>query len=273
MLRLNAGDEKYKTLITRIKEISIYSDNTDISSMCQSYIQDITNFVTKILIFDPDMAQAIAQLFDMKLSQFVDSNLRYALPYAITSNNTDDCLLGISNLLELSIKDLCEKKAPHILIALLMESETNIKFLGYSRLQKIYNSKKPAHKELATKNATKITTQLAMNLGIKDLKDQSLRALEEMKSLVGMESMSVSEYLSQFIFAILTKITEYISYKKSHTDNNESNDNYEPHTLEALMEVMIVMQPNIGDHALHVIHKKTLFNYLSINSHLFFCSL
>lgn len=253
LLLLNAGDTTYPDLLFRMKQISIYTDNTPISIMCRSHIQEITNFVTKILTFDPDMARAVVELFDMDLSQFINSNLRYALPYAITSIHSDDCLLGISSLLEIPIKELCESKASYIIVALLMESDAEIKSLGYNRLQKIFKSKEAAHKMLASNNATKITTKLAMNLGLRDLKDQALTALGEMKSLFGMASITISEYLSRFIFAILTKITKFISDKKVHNNDKNSYHSHEPHTLEALMEIMILMQSNIGDHALHVI--------------------
>lgn len=208
-----------------------------------------------MLVLDPGMAESIVQLFDYEIPQFLTTYLQYTLPYSIVYIDNNDTIVGISTSLGLPVKGLCLDNAHHIMLALLMEKNTKTRNAGYERLKSIFNTRSNAHIKLATENATKITTSLSMNLGISHLKDQAIHALEEMKSLLGMPTIPTSDYLSKFIVGILAKITQFISEKRVN-----SAYIHEPHALSALREIMTVLQPNINDHALHVIHLNTYPN-------------
>ena len=128
-----------------------------------------------------------------------------------------------------------------------MEPDRHIQSSGFDKLQSIFDAKgQQFKKDLAIKNATKVTTMLAMNLGIPALKEQALEALNDLKRMVGLMSMTLSSYVSEYFVGILAKVTKFISEKRLGTDVQE------PHAISALKETMEVMGSNINGHAIHV---------------------
>lgn len=221
-------------------------DNADLLILCQSYMKEITEFVTRILIIDPEFAENVTQLFGFQIPQFLSAFLEYALPYAITRMNSDDALSGISASLEINIKNLCRDGAVHILVQLLMESDVQVKKHGYKRLQQITKEKDIVEK-LARENVTKITTTLAMNLGIPRLKQNALNGLIELKGLARNPKEDLSDYISAYFIAILERISRYISEKRDQLVYIQ-----DPQALVVLGEIMIILKSNIKDHTLHV---------------------
>lgn len=229
-------------------EISTFTDNTDISVICQNHMKAIVEFVTRILVSDPDIAESVTYMFGFTRRQFISKFLRYALPYSIFQIETNKVLKGIATTLEIHASKLIEDYGYHIVLALLLESSPEAKVENLVKLQKV---KKHGYKIWATANSTKITSILAMNLGKEDLKQQSLRALNEMKSLIFASPISapvsLSQYLAQYFVGISTKISRFITEKRSKSLNV-----HEPHALNALKEIMVLLDSKINIHATHV---------------------
>lgn len=215
-------------------------DNTDLLISCQPYIKEITEFVTRILVIDPGFAENVTQLFGFELPQFLSAFLEYALPYAIIHTD-DDTLSGISASLEIPLINLCKDGAFHIYAQLLMENDPQLKSQGYERLQKILKTKTMV-KTLVKENATKITTELAMYLGIPHLKQNAINGLEELKDLTRTKNEDLSQYISSYFIAILERASRFISEKRYVHD---------PMALAALREIMPLLKSSITDHTIH----------------------
>jgi hypothetical protein len=218
----------------------------DISVICQPYMKELVEFAIRLLIVDPGITEKIAYLFGYEIPQFISVYVEYALPFALINDTNNDTLSGIASSLELNVVALCKENAFHILMASLLKSSPDVKALINRRLQQIFKTK-DAYNKLAVQNATNLVIKLSMNLGLPELKDQSITALKEMQDMLGGTAMSMSDFMSQFFIGILTMITRFTTEKR-----NQSAEVHDPHALEALKEVMEILEQRIIDHALHV---------------------
>ena len=201
-----------------------------------------------MLIVDPSVAENVANLFDTTIPQFITKYIHYALSYAILDpHNCEDLLMGITSALELTEEQLFEQYSHYIMLALLLESNNEVKCTGYNNLKRLHISQRDFAKHLAIKNATRITTELCMNLGVPTLKQQSFQALQEMKDLAGNLAEPISSFVSRYIVGILDRVTRFIFEKRSN-----SLIVHDPNAIQALKEYMEIIQPDIKNHALLV---------------------
>ncbi|KAI9478821.1 MAG: hypothetical protein EXX96DRAFT_261034 [Benjaminiella poitrasii] len=253
----NWSNDHNHMLISQLKDISIYTQTSDMFVICKPYMKDIVQFVTRILVVDPALAENITQLFGYQIPNFISAYLADALSFAIVHTEDDDVLSGVAACLELSILDLCKSGAHYILVSLLMETDNNVKENGYKRLQKIFSSKSIV-RTLLNENLTKITTTLAMNLGAPGLRECSVSALNELKTLTGKAREDLSDYLSSYFIAILERLSHFISEKRNQTLTIQ-----DPYALEALSEIMYLLKSNISNHTLHLLKVFHTINELS----------
>lgn len=235
-------------------------------TLCQDHMKTLAEFVTRVLLVDPSLAESVAALFDYELPRFLHKYVRYALPYCIFKTPDEELLLNISSILETSKDELLENYAHHVVLSLLLESESSIRNDYMTRLQKISN-RSQIFKYLATLKATKITTILCLNLGNPELRKQSALALIEMKKTIFKVTTTIDEYLSEYFLSFLTKVSRFIS--ETRTKSVEIHD---PYALDALKEIMTQLGSNLNEHTPHVNVKNNLTCFLfckKINYHIY----
>ncbi|KAI7901832.1 uncharacterized protein BX663DRAFT_552745 [Cokeromyces recurvatus] len=242
----NQDSNRSRILLSQLRDISIYTRTIDMSVICKAYMKDIVQFVTRMLVIDPALTENVTQLFGYQIPNFLSTYLNIALPFAVAYTEDDDALSGIAASLELSILSLCKSGAHYILVSLLMEKDANIKAYGYKRLQTIFANKSIV-KTLISENLTKITTTLAMSLGVPGLQESSMNALNELKTLTGNTKENLSDYLSSYFIAILERVSRFISEKR-----NQVLKIQDPYALEALSVIMSLLDSNISNHTLHL---------------------
>lgn len=208
-------------------------------------MKNITECVARALISDPYTAESVTSMFGFTQYQFISKHLQYALPYSIFQVEGGKLLKVIAKTLEISPTILTNDYGYHIVLALLLETNKQVKAANLAKVQLV---KSDGVKVWAASKSTKITTILAMNLGKEELKEQSLKALNEMKGLIfnspTSTPVSLSHYLAQYFVAISTKISRFITEKRS-----KNLVTYEPHALNALKEIMVLLDSKINLHA------------------------
>ncbi|CEP14753.1 hypothetical protein [Parasitella parasitica] len=214
-------------------------------SICQPYIKELTEFVTQLLFKDPDLAESIVNLIDYTIPNFLRKYIHFAMPYAILYNRDEDAIMGISSAFNTSTVDLCKDEAYHIILALLLEQDTETKSFGIKRLEDIIQEK-DSLKKLATSNHTRLMASLAMNLGHPEQSKQYYNAVLDLKDIVRGKSSALCDYISSLIMAISEKISGYISQKR-----NQILPIQYPYALESLKAIMQLLESNINNHNLH----------------------
>lgn len=213
--------------------------------ICQDHMKTITEFVARTLVSNPDIAESITIMFGLTRRQFISKYLRYALPYSIFEAENGKILKVIAKTLDIPPTNLTNEYGYHVVLALLLETDPEVKAANLVRIQKVKND---AIGIWAASKATKITTILAMNLGKEELREQSKQALIEMKDIIFSSSssapVSLSQYVAQYFVAISTKISRFITEKRS-----KGLDTHEPHALKSLKEIMVLMDSKINLHA------------------------
>lgn len=228
-------------IVLQLKQISIFTDNTDISVICQDHMKSIAKFVTCTLVSNPDLADSITLMFGLTRRQFISKYLRYALPYSIFEVENGRVLKAIAKTMDVPPVNLTNEYGYHIVLALLLETDPEVKSANLVKIRKVKNE---AVGIWAASKSTKITTILAINLGKEELKELSKQALIEMKDIIFVPPIPLSQYLAQYFVAISTKITRFITEKRS-----KCLAIHEPHALQALKEIMILMDSRINMHA------------------------
>ncbi|KAG2194555.1 hypothetical protein INT47_006514 [Mucor saturninus] len=228
-------------IVLQLKQISIFTDNTEISVICQDHMKSIAKFVACTLVSNPDLADSITLMFGLTRRQFISKYLRYALPYSIFEVENGRVLKAIAKTLDVPPVNLTNEYGYHIVLALLLETDPEVKSANLVKIRKVKNE---AVGIWAASKSTKITTILAMDLGKEELQELSKQALIEMKDIIFVPPISLSQYLAQYFVAISTKITRFITEKRS-----KCLDIHEPHALQALKEIMILMDSRINMHA------------------------
>lgn len=215
-------------------------------TVCEPSIKELTEFVTRLLVKDPDLAVEIAFIIGYTIPNFLKKYLNYALPYAVIYDQDEDTLLGIANAFDTSIVDLCENEACHVILSLLFEQNAQIKSAAVKRLDNIFQHKNTV-KQLITNNNTKLMTILAMSLGHPTSSEMYRNALIEIKNTVQGEKYDLSDSISSLFMAISEKISSYITEKRNHTLKIQY-----PYALESLKVIMSLLKLNLDNYNLHV---------------------
>lgn len=211
-------------------------------------------FATKMMTIDPSVTESIAALFNYSIPQFIRHYIQYALPYAVVNTSNNDTLAAIAASLETSAQDICKGNAYRILMVLLVERNDTVKLQGVGKLNKLFGNDKNAFNNLLSANMISLTQKFTLNLGQPELKTQSLKALKDIKRNLAREDMLFPQFMSQQVVGFLTLITKYITQKR-----NNSVEIDDPFALEALKELMQLLEHEINDHAPHVSEKSVIY--------------
>ncbi|KAI8640422.1 hypothetical protein BD408DRAFT_241317 [Parasitella parasitica] len=246
LVSLDLGDENSLPLLSQLKCICIYTDNTPGETICQLYMKELTEYVTQALFKDPDLAEGIVDLIGYTIPNFLQKYIHFAMPFAILYDQSEDAIMGISCAFDKPTVDLCKNEAHHITLALLLEQDAETKNISIKRLENILQEK-DGLKKLITSNHTRLMASLAMNLGHPEQSRQYYKAVMELKDIVRGKNSVLGDYISSLIMAISEKISSYITQKR-----NQTLEVQYPYALESLKTIMRLLESNINNHNLHL---------------------
>lgn len=226
----------------------MHSDASSVESMCKPHIKEITEYVTGLLLKDPEMATAIVSRIGYEPSKFLKKYLHFALPYAVIYTQDQDALLGLCNALDQTPADLVRQGAIDIAIDILIEQDHAIQRAGDKRLIEICRQK-DIMDEFVMINRSSIMAIVAMNLGHPTLGQSYHHVMMAIHGTINGNQLELSSLLDEFFMPISENVLSYI-----HQVRNHSLDVQHPYALESLKIVMSLLEENITNHNRHVSH-------------------
>ncbi|KAI8376558.1 uncharacterized protein BYT42DRAFT_575046 [Radiomyces spectabilis] len=209
--------------------------------------RELAQLAVYYLTVDPIILQNIASLYDMKVHSYLASKMGYVLPYALAASQDNDAIEELARVFGLTPTALCDQEGFYIFVDLFLSHDQNYADNGFSHIKRLYNTPN-AITTLLKKHKTKVTSLLAMEFGEPFKKDKVLEALQSVIDLMQpKEPLTPTRLLSRFFLAILDRVGNFITEERLG-----SRKTSHPYTLDALMEIMRIVGPDIRSHVLQL---------------------
>ncbi|GAN03386.1 serine/threonine-protein kinase atr-like [Mucor ambiguus] len=247
LISMEGNAEECIMLLNKLEYLAVHSDANTVESMCRPHMKQITEYVTQLLLKDPAVATAIISRIGYEPSKFLKKYLHFALPYAVIYTQDQDALLGLCDVFDQSPIDLVRQGASHIAIAILLEEDSVIQHAGERRLVEICGEKDTLA-YFVFDNRTSMIATVAMNLGHPTQGQSYYKVMETINRTVRDEKDKISDFLSEFLLAILENVFSYINQVRNH-----SLDIQYPYALQSLKMIIQLLEENINNHNRHLI--------------------
>ncbi|KAG0169780.1 serine/threonine-protein kinase M1 [Apophysomyces sp. BC1015] len=241
-----AEDEDANGAFEQIKEVSAYTQKS-MTVLLYPYEKQLAHYASKCLVTNFTMAENIASLYDRKLGRYLQSKMRYVLPFAVSIPDDYKVLGAVANSLGLDVQSLCIQDIHYILVDLLMNEDELSSVDKFARISDLIGSKQSLT-EIMSLNMTKLAILLVLELGWPTKKDKAFYALKRLIQLCDYTpDMTVGKYISFIFVGILDTIGKFISEKRCGVQVPTH-----PQALRAMEEVIDIILPSGEAHALQL---------------------